>query len=62
METFLGMRETRIETGQGPREAKSKNGLKVVKATDFEANPEEIGVLEKHQVVLNEESVETVGI
>jgi hypothetical protein len=54
--------EAKIETGQKPMEAKIKTGMEEVKATDMEANPEEIQVVTERQKVTNEKAaVETVG-
>jgi hypothetical protein len=54
--------EARIDTGQEPTEAESKTGLEAVKATNLEANLEEIDAVAKNQEVPNEETaVETVG-
>lgn len=55
--------EVRIETGQGPRKAKSKTILKKVKATELATVLEEIEVVVAYQEVPNKEApLETVGI
>jgi hypothetical protein len=52
--------ETRIETDHESRHAEDKTGLEEMKATDLEANPEEIEVVVEHREVPNEEvAVET---
>jgi hypothetical protein len=54
-------KKAKSETGQEPREIKSKTGLEAVKATDWEANPEEMEALMEHQGVPKEGTmVETI--
>jgi hypothetical protein len=63
MEAYLGKIETRIETGQEPREAESKTVLEKVKATELETVPEEIEVVVAHQEIPNEEApLETIRV
>jgi hypothetical protein len=56
MEAYLGKMEARMETDQGPREAKSKTILEKAKAVVLEIVPEEIEVVVAHQEVPNEET------
>jgi hypothetical protein len=52
MEAYLRKMEARIETGQEPREAESKNVSEKVKVIELEAIPEEIEAVAVHREVL----------